>query len=368
MNLREAPHGLDHFDLFVEKYEGMLITISTQTKKNYWSRICSAKDWITVVVDHLESTDAVADCLMKADMHAYTLISCIEIISQIAKMLHQTFIDDSTVPFSGDTKIFGKNDLFRDDNRYFANLRACFGAHPIKLDLDNKDRPIRYASWPTTHHIDEYDVSVRLYSENMDEEDITLGFKASQLVEFLNTRYGYLEEIENAILDMIDNHTRSHAAKQIEVSDNPLRQIEILKEENHNRLGNDHYHYTLESIQLFLQTDFTSKANNKQIEAFLARVQDGITEIYMELSNMRLSELKVYKILHPDFLPIKGFSYNFAKLSDEVYNPRGHNLFNASMIIDALSQHVTFEYRTVNELYWLAIIGINLANGNIVLS
>lgn len=165
--------------------------------KNLFNLVCSAMDWITVSVRHLENVPEFDKNIDSQCIQVYSLISSIDLVFESIKQLHRVFMSDKREPFYGEKKCFSER-LFadEDDNNYFKTIRACFGAHPVNLNQENSKR---FASWPFPSNINTGDLSVCLYSRDVGKEDLTLNININELMEFLKIRYDYLDVIADRI-------------------------------------------------------------------------------------------------------------------------------------------------------------------------
>ena len=188
--------------------------------KNLFNLVCSCMDWITVSVRHLDNAPEFDKNIDTKAMQVYSLISSIDLINESIKQLHRVFINHNNVPFSGEKKYFD-NRLFpnEDDNSYFKTIRACFGAHPVEL---NQSDTKRFASWPFDSHFNSGDLTVHLYSRDLNEDDLALHLNINELLEFLTARYNYLDVIANNIESLFIKYQKNLSKQPIETKSDPL--------------------------------------------------------------------------------------------------------------------------------------------------
>ena len=118
--------------------------------KNYWNIICSAMDWIDVVVEMIDIKNVSKKNDNDSSIKVMTFIMCIDVMWEAVQQLHRIFFDTSTIPFADNTEVFCHKLFQASDNDYFKTIRACFAAHPINLNdhfTGNKQKERRYASW-----------------------------------------------------------------------------------------------------------------------------------------------------------------------------------------------------------------------------
>ena len=219
--------------------------------KNLFNLVCSCMDWITVSVRHLENAPEFDKNIDTKAMQVYSLISSIDLINESIKQLYRVFISHKDVPFSGEKKCFD-NRLFpnEDDNSYFKTIRACFGAHPVELKQSDTKR---FASWPFDSHFNSGDLTVHLYSRDVNEEDLTLHLNVNELLVFLTTRYDYLDVIANKIDHLFMKYQKNLSKQPIETKSNPHEQLLILKAESEKRLNNDYYNDEIDNLIMIFE-------------------------------------------------------------------------------------------------------------------
>ncbi|WP_052703049.1 hypothetical protein [Paenibacillus beijingensis] len=121
---------LENFKQAVNDHDDFLInTYGDYNGKNLWNLICSSKDWLHVSVNGLpfialnHANDDVRTLNVLQLIMTYDLVvQAIEQLLRIFEMKH---------PFKEDHSVLNKS---VPDDTYFAQIRACFGAHPVNLD------------------------------------------------------------------------------------------------------------------------------------------------------------------------------------------------------------------------------------------
>ena len=357
---------IDQFREFVNGYSNILILLSENIDNpNYWNCICSAMDWMNIAVEQL--TKSVID---KTDWHKYSIqvynhISLIDIVWESIKQLHKIYIDSNTVPFADENSIFLDERLGLDDNRYFMHIRAAFGAHPVNLSEGRKNdgtHTTRYAGWPTTGIYHEYDYAVMLYSGRNDLDDVVFGFRMDQLTNYFESRYTYLEEIEKAIIRIVNDYISKAKACKIAKYDIMIDQLNVLKLENRKRLYNDYYDEIIDMAISFYETEFTNPMNANMVDEFETIMRNGVEELYEKISKMDVVELDIDLYLHPEYTRLKHFGYSYSKLCEYVLGYSNKNSFLVDDIIEPLKMIVSFDGVSLDELFWLAVIALNKMN------
>ena len=110
-------------DLFREKVNNngadlILHRYRNNNGKNQWSIICSAMDWISVVVGVM------------------TFIVCIDVLWEAIQQLHRVLLNTENIPFVNEKSVFQHKKFETTDNKYFKTIRACFATHPVNLKDD----------------------------------------------------------------------------------------------------------------------------------------------------------------------------------------------------------------------------------------
>lgn len=331
--------------------------------KNKINCIHSAIDWIDVGISDIDATrnEYIAAKSLRKSLKFYFYVSCIDLVWESIQQLHRVLFHTTQIPFKGERKIFEDNIFGEDDNTFFKSIRACFGAHPVNLDEYGKKDERKFASWSGNFY-GEDDFSVFLYSNDPQVDDIKLKIKLSQLDEFFNTRYGYLTELMKQI-DKIDNSYKERFTKQkIKTIDDPIKQIQILFEENKKRTNSEHYDSTLRRLKSFFETEFHCSENTKLVTEFRSQLETGIKEVLDAIQNNSFSTSYVDGLLNPRYKPrTSGWDYAYAKFSERVFIGGNYGLYMIEEITEPLKKYITFEYKSDIELYWLVIIALNLA-------
>ncbi|WP_176502991.1 hypothetical protein [Cobetia sp. 5-11-6-3] len=257
--------------------------------KNLFNLVCSAMDWISVSIRHLENAPEFDKNIDSKCMQVYSLISSIDLVFESIKQLHRVFIADNKDPFSGD-KICFKDRLFadEDDNNYFKTIRACFGAHPVNLKQDNSKR---FASWPFPSHFNTGDLSVHLYSRDVGKEDLTLNLNINELLKFLKIRYEYLDIIANRIEALFVEYQCRLSKEKIETKQDPLEQLYILRSESEGRLDNDYYNGEINDLIMIFEADVTDADLVPLADRYKQSLLPLIEEIKTNLQKMNISDL-----------------------------------------------------------------------------
>lgn len=293
--------------------------------KDLWKQVCSCMDWITVAVRHLMNLGPISKEPMVRIMEVFTAIGAIDIVLQSVEQLHRILIDPNTKPFDGERAIF-QNRLFQvDDNDYFKELRACFGAHPVKLRPRGRTET-RFASWPFEPHSGKgSDLQVRLYSSDVNQSDLLLGISFSELEVFLQTRYHYLVTLTEAIGERFAKFCAKLAARPIVRVDDPIAQLKILELEVQERLKNDYYAATIEELILLFSTSLASVELHNEELRYKKELLLLVDEIYENLQDMNIKDFKYGHLLNPDYGDLD-IGYALEKIYGWTLSGSGHPL------------------------------------------
>lgn len=285
--------------------------------RNQWSIICSAMDWLDVVVGEIDISRLDRANDNQSSIKMITFISCIDVLWEAIQQLHRVFVSTSSLPFHTDSTVFTDKLYESSDNEYFKTIRACFSAHPVNLNdrFNGGEKERRYASW-SGGGFGHKDFSVILYSNKVGCDTITLDISFSELMDFAQKRYQYLEDLIAEIDKQIRLYKKEWRGKSIVKSQNPLEQIMTLQHENTVRLDNDYYRYELNKMYIVFGTSVQNEQNQKAVNIFRHALQRPIQEFYENIQEMRISEIASQKILEPSY-PFE-CQYAFSKLCEAV--------------------------------------------------
>lgn len=213
-------------------------------------------------------------------MRFYFYISCIDTVWEGIQQLHRIFFDTNSIPFENENIIFKDNIFKESDNKFFKTIRACFGAHPVNLSYGDVENERKFASW-SYDNFQKDCFSICLYSNIPGKYNLVLSVSIKEIDEFFEIRYRYLEKLIKRI-DYLEE-TYKNKFKKIEIVEDTIKQIEILKCENKQRMNLSEYDYILNIMQSFFETNFTCNKNKNIIENFKNKMILAITEIINSL-------------------------------------------------------------------------------------
>lgn len=354
--INEFRKKVDDQDIILQMYRN-------SNGKNLWSIICSAMDWIGVVVDSIDTNNLSCKNDNESSIKVMTFITCIDILWEAVQQLHRVFFHTNKVPFATDNSSF-KNKLFSaNDNNYFKTIRACFAAHPINLNdyfSGDDKREQRYASW-SGGGFGKGDFSVILYSNQPDKDSIFLDIHFDELLTFAKIRYNHLNTIMKEIDTKVEQYFASWRSRKIIRDGNPTNQIEILIREAKQRLNNDYYNYELEELRMIFTTVITNSKNQELVERYRTALLGEIEKIFTYLQQMIISELQSIDDSYPP-----DCQYAFSKLSDVVYGEGYPVLIDIGKFKTHLDEIANLsDYHTYEELYVIIKAGFFAINTNV---
>ena len=294
--------------------------------KNFFNLICSCMDWITVSIRHLENAPDLDKNIDTRVMQMFSLISSIDLISESITQLHRVFINPKTLPFAGEKKCF-VNRLFvdEDDNSYFKTIRACFGAHPVNL---NQSDTKRFASWPFDSHFNTGELTVHLYSSKVNDEDLSLNLNRNELLQFLITRYDYLDVIADKIESLFIEYQKSLTKQMIETKSVPLEQLYVLKAESKKRLDNDYYNSEIDDLIMIFEAEVIDPKHVPIANRYKNSLLPLIEDIKTNLQTMNIVDLENDSDLRVRSDLSRELSYELPKFYSWVHGDRYDPLLN----------------------------------------
>lgn len=303
--------------------------------KNLFNLICSCMDWITVSIRHLNNASDFEKNIDTRVMQMFSLISSIDLISESIVQLHRVFINPKTLPFAGEKKCFASR-LFadEDDNSYFKTIRACFGAHPVNLNQSNTKR---FASWPFDSHSNTAELTVNLYSANINDEDLSLHLNRNELLEFLTIRYDYLDIIADKIESLFIEYQKSLSKQMIESKFDPLEQLYVLKVESVKRLDNDYYNSEIDDLIMIFEAEVTDPDLVLIADSYKDSLLPLIEEIKTNLQSMNIVDLRNTYELRVRSALRRELSYELGKfyswIHGDRYDPLLHYYFKRFNVV-----------------------------------
>tara|TARA_R110001599_G_scaffold353678_1_gene595263 strand:- start:5476 stop:6594 length:1119 start_codon:yes stop_codon:yes gene_type:complete len=286
--------------------------------QNLWSPICSCMDWISVAIRSLQNPEELSCNIDIRVMQIYSLISQIDIVQEAVVTLYSVFIlpKGRKSPFKGCSKVF-KDTEGRDDDTYFKELRAQFGAHPVNLKGGSERL---YASWPYESLHGNCDLEVRLYSNLVDKKDRVIKLKVSELIAYLVYRYDYL----NVLIEEIDQQYERFKIwckeTPIEKSNDTVEQLDILVQESKKRLNLDFIEGELNTLRMLFSVTCSEHEISEKEKVFKLELKELVAELHSILQFGDFNqEFDCGRILETGTLHSE-LSYELPKLYSWIYS------------------------------------------------
>ena len=297
--------------------------------KNLWGLICSCMDWISVAIRFLSKHPRFHKDIDVRVMQLYSYISAIDIVFEAINQLDRAILKSSQIPFDGKSAVFKNNILGLDDNNYFKEIRAMFGAHPV--NLNHKDKKKWYASWP-------YDLfttnksffEIMLYSNQIGEKDLTFNVNINDLNSFLIERYEYLNTLIDAIDKQYEDFRKSYINQKIVAVGTPIEILNVLRAESRKRLNTDYYNSTIDELIRIFSTTINDESLIYEELEYKNELLLLIDEIKDNLQAMNLVDLVNDKVLNPEY-PDPNLGYSISKLYSCDFKYSHDPLFNFHM-------------------------------------
>lgn len=347
---------IDKFRDEVNKNSFIFFKYHNYEEKDKWSCICSAMDWITVAIDFINSDWNQSNNVNIKCMNFYTYISSIDILWEAIQQLHRVFFNTKKIPFKDENKCFETKVSKEDDNVYFKTIRACFGAHPININLKEDKNSKRFASWPFEgkYSWSEKDFKVTLYSNQQETKDIYLGINISELNNFVSERYKYLLKLIKEIANQYQLFIIELKERKIIQYDEIPKQINQLKIESKQRLFDD-YTNIIDNLECIFKVKSNSQSNKNVLEFYKENLLGLVKEVNNNLQEMKRCKLNKEYIISPDY-PSK-LQYSMEKLSNAMWG--GTELYAFTGIQNYLIGIIDFDcVESLDERYALTHAGL----------
>lgn len=261
--------------------------------KAYWNAFISATDWISVAVGGVDLYLLSTENNNEASRKMMSFISCIDVLWHGIIRLYQSILDiKKATPFYDDYSIFGQKVT---DNQYFETIRALFMAHPVDINSDpfgikkNKNNASRwYARW-SGGKFEDGDFSVYVFSDDPAELPKRFSIDFSQLMEFAEKRYNYLNDLWKIIELNIEEYKKRWGEVIIpKPSDNISDYIDLLSEENEKRFENEYFRNRLNYLKIAFSVTPENQKNLSILNEYRVSLLDEVNRIHQILQNMEI--------------------------------------------------------------------------------
>lgn len=280
---------INNFRTEVNKRDFVYFKYKCVDGKSHWNAICSCMDWITVAVRAINSLGAYPKDIDAKSIYILSLISYVDIVNESITTLSSVLnrVEGRKSPFAGHTSVFSEVEG-KDDNEYFTELRARFGAHPVNLQ-DKKSKERHFASWPHDSLGGE-DLTVMLYSNLTDGHDKQIHISRESLLDFAQLRYNFLEELMVIIAQQYDEFIRECKNVPIPISTNTLEQVDILINASKDRLDIDFVDDCLNLIRNIFPLSLADKRFGAREADFKLEMSNLVKELYTYLQEAKFDE------------------------------------------------------------------------------
>lgn len=273
----------DNFRARVNQDNFVYFYYNNRNEKNNFNCICSAMDWIDVALEYINNYKFNCnDSLNKQSIDLY--ISCIDIICQSINQLSRVLLDYSHDVFGGEKGCFmSRCEAFTDidDNAYFKEIRACFGAHPVNIGERGHKH---FASWPSVASFTEESYSLLVYKSNYSDDEFIFEVKIDELNSFLIKRYKFIEELIDKINKQYNSFCEEKRNKNIQKNDDISIYIENLIIASKERLNRKDYNCILQFIKDVYGYNSDNNKVLNEYKDFLVTVLDGIHKNLQEMN------------------------------------------------------------------------------------
>ena len=346
---------IEEFRNTVNDTDFTLFRYREKQNRNQWSCICSAMDWITVAVDHLNTYPNVGARKLDS-IEIYGYIVSVDILVEAVQQLHRVICSTTKQLFGKDREHFSDNPFGKTDLDYFKSIRACFGAHPVNLHEPGQEenrKLRRFASW-SGGNFGAGDYSIILYSNQIGVENIYLSIDMTQVFAFGEKYYNYLRTAIEMLQKQYADFCERKRKERFEYLGDALSRLHILSEECTKRMNNDVYRPTINELILIFETPITCDKNMEMVKAYKSALEQLIDEIYHNLQEMTLVNLKYDWLLTPSSSKLQnGWGYPYEKLCQTVIGS-GYPIGAWRDLLQSTFKDVfEFSYENDKELYVL---------------
>jgi len=184
--------------------------------------------------------------------------------------------------------------------------------NPREIDISSSKYPAYNSS--------EYDFSVLLYSSNSKIKGYEeFGFKIDKLINFLNSRYNYIDDLVNQLNIRCDEFIHSLATTVIDRDCDIIKDLQNLEMEVVKRRAGDHYKWYICVLKRFFSTVITNNLNVEIVSNYLNALRKEIEVIALRLQNMDFENCNSDNIFRPKYP--RQLQYDFEKVYKELNHP-----------------------------------------------
>ena len=327
--------------------------------EDQWSRICSAMDWITVGMEYIQSVKEGGRSTQQS-MEMYAYISSIDVVWEAIRQLHYVFFQTLDTPFWGEQECFSDK-VFQssDDNHYFKEIRAAFGAHPVDLKVKNGGKKEKFfASWSGSF-LGGYDVL--LYNGKVGGGYLKMSLDPKELDLFLEKRYSHLKKLIDEIDRQYINFKNEMIKKAIPKNQDVVSQLETLKDEAEKRNFSG-INGCIQKLIIIFSTKITNQENERMVLSYRELLDSLVQDIYFSLQNMDFEELDDSLLYERTNKLSNGYGYYIEKLMEYINSAGYSPIIWEGTLREIFDSHFILEYENFEEFYVLIRACINQLN------
>lgn len=265
--------------------------------KNKWNILCSAMDWIDVTVKGLPYIELMKQTNRLNSHHEslnlMQVIISVDILVESVRQLHRVL--DVEYPFENERSIFRQTQL--SDDIYYKHIRAVFGTHPVNLtSIDGiKGSPEKrfYASWSSIDYTTSDTYQVLLYSNDTDTEDQFITLDINDIFNYADSRYQLLNNLFEKVDSIIQNHIDKYKLEKIELPEEKLLQLKMLREENDKRLCSNLSIINYLENMLSINIESLSGYYLSEVSVYQSYLESLITKVAAELESMDFNFVEI---------------------------------------------------------------------------
>ncbi|TVY01490.1 hypothetical protein [Paenibacillus cremeus] len=321
---------LDEFKQAVNDHDDFLInTYKDYNGKNFWSIICSTKDWLHVSVNGLPYIQIDHPNDDARSLNVLQLIITYDLVFQSIEQLHRVF--GVKYPLRKDRSVFNRS---VSDDTFFKQIRACFGAHSVNLDSadgvknnakDDAESDEKYfASWSSDTG-GSGDYTVYLYSNKPGDTAIPFSMSLAKIHEYVVKRYSLLSNVVSVIEKKNGIFVEEQRQREIGRSSDVIEQLQVLLKENSIRIGDgEGYHHDIQTlIELFTAPQDFPEQERQEVAKYLDSLHQLVYELYEAFQSMSFGEdgMEHGHLLHSRSPKFKGLHYDLEKVFEYLNNP-----------------------------------------------
>ena len=286
MEHKERIEKLNSLERFIngEYQDDIILMLDKKYSKDKSSIVCAVMHWFRVVSPYLDSSSVLENDTPDNNWgNVYLYISAVDIVTKGINDLYRFITGEDKHIFDGEKDVFGVDE---DDNQHFQNIRAIFGAHPT--DLKGNGEYI-VSTYPTPYNkrigtlmgeVKNWDYYTFLWSKKKSDtlEQLPFGFSFKEVDKYLDKNISYLDEFYTEVSNKIRLFKEEISKKPIPVIDDNIKQLNIIKKKNIERL-NGKYNYEIDILIKLMKVKITDCFNSKIYSNYRKKIEVVIDDL-----------------------------------------------------------------------------------------